>query len=63
MRYKFLAVFIWIFVIAGCSKTATEYFELAEASLNEDQVEIAVENLEVLIEKYPQDSLSALALY
>ena len=63
MRYKFLAVFIWVFVIAGCSKTATEYFELAEASLNEDQVEIAVENLEVLVEKYPQDSLAALAQY
>ena len=57
MRYKFLALFIWIFVIVGCSKTSTEYFELAEASLNEDQVEIAIENLEVLVEKYAQDSL------
>ena len=63
MRYKFLALFIWIFFIAGCSKTATEYFELAETSLNEDQVEIAVKNLEALVEKYPQDSLAALAQY
>ena len=63
MRYKFLSVFIWIFVIGGCSKTAREYFELAEASLNEDQVEVAIGNLEVLVEKYPQDSLAALAQY
>ena len=49
MKYKFLAVFIWLFIFAACSKTATEYFELAEESLNEDPVEIAIENLEVLI--------------
>ena len=52
MRFKFLSIIIWLIFLAGCSKTATEYLELAEASLNENQVEIAIENLEILVEKY-----------
>ena len=63
MRFKFLSIIIWLIFLAGCSKTATEYFELAEASLNENQVEIAIENLEILVEKYARDSLAALAQY
>lgn len=63
MRFKFLSIIIWLIFLAGCSKTATEYFELAEASLNENQVEIAIENLEILVEKYSRDSLAALAQY
>ena len=63
MRFKFLSIIIWLIFLAGCSKTSTEYFELAEASLNEDQVEIAIKNLEILVEKYPRDSLAALAQY
>ena len=63
MRFKFLSIIIWLIFLAGCSKTSTQYFELAEASLNEDQVEIAIKNLEILVEKYPRDSLAALAQY
>ena len=63
MRFKFLSIIIWLIFLAGCSKTATEYFELAEVSLNENQVEIAIENLEILVEKYARDSLAALAQY
>tara|TARA_B100000686_G_scaffold144086_1_gene151606 strand:+ start:34598 stop:35332 length:735 start_codon:yes stop_codon:yes gene_type:complete len=63
MRYKLQLIFIWIFIIASCSKTASEYFEIAEVSLNEDQIEIAMENLEAIVKKYPRDSLASLAQY
>ena len=63
MAYKSLAITFFFFLFSGCSKTPIEYFELAENSLNEDQVEMAIQNLEKLIVKYPLDSLAAKAQY
>ena len=63
MKYFDTLIFLASLLIIGCSKPAVEYKEIAEKSLNEEKVELAINNLNLLIEKYPSDSLASYAQY
>ena len=63
MKYFGTVIFLAFLLIIGCSKPAVEYKEIAEKSLNEEKVELAINNLNLLIEKYPSDSLASYAQY
>ena len=63
MKYFDTVIFLALLLIIGCSKPAVEYKEIAEKSLNEEKVELAINNLNLLIEKYPSDSLASYAQY
>ena len=62
MKIK-LFILIGIFFFNGCSKSPIEMFELAEQKLKNEQPDLALLDLEKLLDKYPNDSLAANALY
>ena len=62
MKIK-LFILIGIFFFNGCSKSSIEMFELAEQKLENKQPDLALLDLEKLLDKYPNDSLAANALY
>ncbi len=61
MKIKF--IIIGIFFLIGCSKSSTELFELSKENLKNNQDELAVKDLEKLLQDYPNDSLASHALY
>ncbi len=63
MKYFNKVILIILLFLIGCSKPAKEYKEIAEKSLNEEKVDIAITNLSLLLEKYPSDSLASFAQY
>ena len=62
MKIK-LFILIGIFFFNGCSKSSIEMFELADQKLKNKQPDLALLDLEKLLDKYPNDSLAANALY
>ena len=50
-------------LIVGCSKSAPELMELSQSYLDQNEEDKAIKNLDILISKYPNDSLAALAQY
>ena len=62
MKIKFITIF-GLFFLIGCSKSSTELFELSKENLKNNQDDLAVKDLEKLLEKYPNDSLASQALY
>ena len=62
MKIKFIIILGLLFLI-GCSKSSTELFELSKENLKNNQDDLAVKDLEKLLEKYPKDSLASQALY
>lgn len=62
MKIKFITILGLLFLI-GCSKSSLELFELSKEKLKNNQPELALKDLEKLLEKYPNDSLASNALY
>ncbi|MAD52353.1 MAG: tetratricopeptide repeat protein [Candidatus Marinimicrobia bacterium] len=62
-------IIIWFsiisLIIVGCegTKTAEEYFNAAEVERNAKNIKVSLENLEKLIEHYPDNALAAQAQY
>ena len=62
-------IIIWFsiisLIIVGCegTKTAEEYFNAAEVERNAKNIKVSLENLEKLIEHYPDNTLAAQAQY
>ena len=50
-------------MLISCTKKAPELMEMAKASLDQKQEDQAIDNLNYLLEKYPNDSLASLAQY
>ena len=50
-------------MLFSCTKKAPELMEIAQASLDQNKEDQAIDNLNYLLEKYPGDSLAALAQY
>ena len=50
-------------VLISCTKKAPELMEIAQTSLDQNQEDQAIDNLNYLLEKYPNDSLASLAQY
>ncbi len=50
-------------LIASCSKNAPDLMELAQSSLDKNEEDKAIKNLELLINRFPKDSLASLAQY
>ena len=50
-------------LIVSCSKNAPNLMELAQSSLDQNEEDKAIKYLELLINKFPEDSLASLAQY
>ena len=50
-------------MLLSCTKKAPELMDIAQASLDQNQEDQAIDNLNYLLEKYPNDSLASLAQY
>ena len=50
-------------LIVSCSKNAPNLMELAQASLDQNEEDEAIKNLDLLINQFPKDSLAPLAQY
>ena len=50
-------------MLISCTKKAPELMEIAQTSLDQNQENQAIDNLNYLLEKYPNDSLASLAQY
>ena len=50
-------------LIVSCSKNAPDLMELAQSSLDQNEEDNAIKNLDLLINKFPEDSLASLAQY
>ena len=62
MKINSITILGLLFLI-GCSKSSIELFELSKEKLKNNQPELALKDLEKLLEKYPNDSLASNALY
>ena len=63
MKIQLILPLIGLLLISGCSKSSRELFELSEENLKNNQIDQAVDDLEKLLNKYPQDSLASKAQY
>ena len=63
MKTKFILLLLGLLLITGCSKTADELFELSNQNLKDKKTDQAINDLERLVTKYPQDSLASQAQY
>ena len=61
MRKTF--IIIVSLLIVSCSKNAPDLMELAKSNLDQNEEDKAIKNLELLISKFPDDSLASLAQY
>ena len=61
MNKKILILFS--FLIIGCSKNAPELMQIAQSNLDQNEEDRAIKNLDLLISKFPEDSLAPLAQY
>ena len=59
---KTLIILVGLLII-GCTKKAPELIELAQSSLDQNEEDKAITNLDLLISNYPKDSLASLAQY
>ena len=50
-------------IVISCTKKAPELMEIAQMNLDQNQEDQAIDNLNYLLEKYPDDSLASLAKY
>lgn len=50
-------------IVISCTKKAPELMEIAQMNLDQNQEDQAIDNLNYLLEKYPDDSLASLAQY
>ena len=50
-------------LIVSCSKNAPDLMELAQSSLDQNDEDSAIKNLDLLINKFPEDILASLAQY
>ena len=50
-------------LVVSCSKNAPDLMDLAQSSLDQNEEDKAIRNLELLINKFPKDSLASLAQY
>ena len=63
MKIQLILPLIGLLLIGGCSKSSRELFELSEENLKNNQIDQAIDDLEKLLNKYPQDSLASQAQY
>ena len=56
-------IIIVALLVVSCSKNAPDLMRLAQSSLDQNEEDKAIENLELLINKFPEDSLASLAQY
>ena len=63
MKTKLILPLLGLLLITGCSKSASELFELSNENLKNDKTDQAITDLNNLVEKYPQDSLASQAQY
>ena len=63
MKTKLTLLLTGIILIVSCTKSAPELLNQAQKSLEENQVELAIGELESLLKNYPGDSLAARAQY
>jgi len=50
-------------LIIGCSKNPPELMQIAQSNLDQNEEDRAIKNLDLLISKFPEDSLAPLAQY
>ena len=50
-------------LIIGCSKNPPELIQIAQSNLDQNEEDRAIKNLDLLISKFPEDSLAPLAQY
>ncbi len=56
-------IIIFGLIVISCSKNAPDLMELAQANLDQNEEDKAIKNLDLLISKFPDDSLASLAQY
>ena len=61
MNKKILILFSLL--IIGCSKNPPELMQIAQSNLDQNEEDRAIKNLDLLISKFPEDSLAPLAQY
>ena len=61
MNKKILILFSLL--IIGCSKNSQELMQIAQSNLDQNEEDRAIKNLDLLISKFPDDSLASLAQY
>jgi len=61
MNKKILILFSLL--IIGCSKNPQELMQIAQSNLDQNEEDRAIKNLDLLISKFPEDSLAPLAQY
>ncbi len=63
MKIKYALVFLVFFSMSSCTKSSKELFESSEQNTESNQIDLAIKDLQKLLEKYPNDSLASKAQY
>ena len=63
MKIKYTLVFLVFFSMSSCTKSSKELFESSEQNTESNQIDLAIKDLQKLLEKYPNDSLASKAQY
>ena len=60
MKNKFVSILICLVFLVSCSKTPSELFESSNTNLENDNIDLAIESLDKLVNNYPNDSLASI---
>ena len=63
MKIKYTLALLGFLLVAGCTKSSTELFDSSKQNTENNQIDMAIRDLQTLLEKFPNDSLASKAQY
>ena len=63
MKIKYTLAILGLLLVASCTKTSTELFDSSQQNTENNQIDLAIRDLQTLLKEYPNDSLASKAQY
>ena len=63
MKIKYTLAILGLLLVASCTKTSTELFDSSKENTENNQIDLAIRDLQTLLKEYPNDSLASKAQY
>ena len=63
MKINHTLTILGLLLVVSCTKTSTELFDSSKQNTENNQIDLAIKDLQTLLEKYPNDSLASRAQY
>ena len=63
MKILYKSSLLFLLLILGCTKSSVELLKMSEENIQNNEIDLAINDLKLLLKKYPDDSLSSKAQF